>query len=77
MALDQKTTTEPAETAPADLPPMVDFPDQNASGVTPMLAQFLAVKSAHDDCLLFYRMGDFYEMFFRDAVDAAAALILR
>ncbi len=39
-----------------------------------MLAQFLAVKSAHDDCLLFYRMGDFYEMFFRDAVDAAAAL---
>ena len=74
MALDQKTTPEPAEIPPADLPPMVDFPDQNASGVTPMLAQFLAVKSAHDDCLLFYRMGDFYEMFFRDAVDAAAAL---
>ncbi|MCE2516447.1 MAG: DNA mismatch repair protein MutS [Alphaproteobacteria bacterium] len=39
-----------------------------------MLAQFLAVKSAHADCLLFYRMGDFYEMFFQDAVDAAAAL---
>ena len=74
MALDQKTTPEPAELPPADLPPMVDFPDQNASGVTPMLAQFLDVKSAHNDCLLFYRMGDFYEMFFRDAVDAAAAL---
>lgn len=39
-----------------------------------MLAQFLDVKSAHADCLLFYRMGDFYEMFFQDAVDASAAL---
>ena len=74
MALDQKTTPEAEETSVAELPPMVDFPDQNASGVTPMLAQFLDVKTAHDDCLLFYRMGDFYEMFFRDAVDAAAAL---
>ena len=72
MTLDDNITTDQRED-PA-LPPMVDFPDQKASGVTPMLAQFLAVKNAHDDCLLFYRMGDFYEMFFRDAVDAAAAL---
>ncbi len=42
--------------------------------VTPMMAQYLAIKRNHPDCLLFYRMGDFYEMFFEDAVAAAAAL---
>ncbi len=41
---------------------------------TPMMAQYLAIKHAHPDCLLFYRMGDFYELFFDDAVRAAAAL---
>jgi DNA mismatch repair protein MutS len=41
---------------------------------TPMMAQYLAIKSEHPDCLLFYRMGDFYEMFFDDAVTAAKAL---
>src|SRR6201995_51154 len=41
---------------------------------TPMMAQYLAIKRSHADCLLFYRMGDFYEMFFDDAVQAAAAL---
>lgn len=42
--------------------------------MTPMMAQYLEIKSAHADSLLFYRMGDFYEMFFADAVQAAAAL---
>ncbi len=42
--------------------------------VTPMMAQFLDIKARHADALLFYRMGDFYEMFFDDAVAAAAAL---
>ena len=41
---------------------------------TPMMVQYLAVKEAHPETLLFYRMGDFYEMFFDDAVVAAAAL---
>ena len=41
---------------------------------TPMMAQYLEVKRAHPDCLLFYRMGDFYEMFFEDAVKASKAL---
>src|SRR5438270_12009528 len=41
---------------------------------TPMMAQYLEIKSAHSDYLLFYRMGDFYELFFDDAVKAAAAL---
>jgi DNA mismatch repair protein MutS len=53
---------------------MTAFPDRHAKGVTPMIAQFLEVKEGHADCLLFYRMGDFYEMFFKDAVDAAEAL---
>ncbi len=41
---------------------------------TPMMAQYLAIKAANPGALLFYRMGDFYEMFFDDAVAAAAAL---
>src|SRR5262245_61385190 len=45
-----------------------------APGVTPSMAQFLEIKAAHPDCLLFYRMGDFYELFFDDAVTAAEAL---
>ena len=38
------------------------------------MAQFLDLKRDHPDCLLFYRMGDFYELFFGDAVQASAAL---
>ena len=44
------------------------------AGATPMMAQYLEIKRAHPDCLLFYRMGDFYELFFDDAVAAAEAL---
>ncbi|WP_085849804.1 DNA mismatch repair protein MutS [Pacificibacter marinus] len=39
-----------------------------------MMAQFLEIKSRHRDALLFYRMGDFYEMFFDDAIAASEAL---
>ncbi|WP_170606636.1 DNA mismatch repair protein MutS [Ruegeria arenilitoris] len=39
-----------------------------------MMAQYLEIKENHADALLFYRMGDFYEMFFEDAVNAAEAL---
>ena len=39
-----------------------------------MMAQFLSIKADHPDDLLFYRMGDFYELFFDDAKAAAAAL---
>ncbi|MFI0397354.1 DNA mismatch repair protein MutS [Paracoccus jiaweipingae] len=41
---------------------------------TPMMEQYLAIRAANPGALLFYRMGDFYEMFFDDAVAAAAAL---
>ncbi len=44
------------------------------AGASPMMAQYWAIKDAHADSLLFYRMGDFYELFFEDAVAAAAAL---
>jgi DNA mismatch repair protein MutS len=42
--------------------------------VTPMMAQYLEIKAANPDCLLFYRMGDFFELFFADAEIAAQAL---
>jgi len=42
--------------------------------ITPMMQQYLEIKSGYPDALLFYRMGDFYEMFFDDAVAASAAL---
>ena len=45
-----------------------------ASLATPMIAQYLEIKLANADCLLFYRMGDFYELFFEDAEIASRAL---
>ncbi|HEY2445266.1 MAG TPA: DNA mismatch repair protein MutS [Rhizomicrobium sp.] len=47
---------------------------EGSESATPMMAQYLDIKAAHGDYLLFYRMGDFYELFFDDAVKAAAAL---
>src|SRR5579883_2776362 len=43
---------------------------------TPVMRQYLAAKAAHPDALLFFRMGDFYELFFEDAAVAARALDL-
>jgi len=42
--------------------------------ITPMLQQYLEIKAQHPDTILFYRMGDFYEMFFDDAITAARVL---
>jgi len=44
------------------------------AAVTPMMAQYLEIKAQYPSALLFYRMGDFYELFFDDAVAAAEAL---
>jgi DNA mismatch repair protein MutS len=55
-----------AETAAA--PPL------DLTGATPVMAQFLEVKAKQPDALLFFRMGDFYELFFDDAKTAAEAL---
>jgi DNA mismatch repair protein MutS len=49
-------------------------PSPPADGTTPLMAQYLEIKAAHPDYLLFYRMGDFYELFFEDAARAAEAL---
>ena len=47
---------------------------KSAPKATPAMAQYLELKAAHPDYLLFYRMGDFYELFFDDAVEAARIL---
>src|SRR5499426_236470 len=49
-------------------------PAENTGRATPVMEQYIEIKAAHPDCLLFYRMGDFYELFFEDAVAAAEAL---
>ena len=41
---------------------------------TPMMEQYIEIKAANQDSLLFYRMGDFYELFFDDAIEASRAL---
>ena len=45
-----------------------------AGRITPMMEQYIEIKTANPDCLLFYRMGDFYELFFEDAEVASRAL---
>ena len=52
--------------------PMASVP--RSAGATPAMAQWFAAKAAHPDALVFFRMGDFYELFFSDAEAAAAAL---
>ncbi|MGA2565668.1 MAG: DNA mismatch repair protein MutS [Pseudolabrys sp.] len=49
-------------------------PGDGNGRVTPMMEQYIEIKAANPDCLLFYRMGDFYEMFFEDAETASRAL---
>ena len=50
------------------------MPDINMSELTPMMQQYLETKNAYKDCILFYRLGDFYEMFFEDALTASKEL---
>jgi DNA mismatch repair protein MutS len=49
-------------------------PGEDAPRATPVMEQYIEIKAANPDCLLFYRMGDFYELFFEDAEVAARAL---
>ncbi len=44
--------------------------------LSPMMRQYISVKEANPDCVLFYRLGDFYEMFFDDAIEISRALEL-
>ncbi len=47
---------------------------ENITNMTPMMSQYLQIKKEHKDYLLFYRMGDFYELFMEDAIIASKAL---
>src|SRR4051795_10697866 len=73
MLLPPLMTTRPARQPDPvpNAPPPGAFP---GAGATPVMAQYHEIKSAHPGVLLFFRMGDFYELFFDDAVAAAAAL---
>ena len=44
------------------------------AGYTPMMKQYLDIKDEYEDCLLFFRLGDFYELFFEDAKKASKEL---
>jgi len=60
---------------PIPMPPEETTPANDASSrVTPMMEQYLEIKAAHPGLLLFYRMGDFYELFFEDAEIASKTL---
>lgn len=48
--------------------------EKKSPAITPLMAQYLEIKNNHKDYLLFYRMGDFYELFFDDAITASKAL---
>src|ERR1700745_2908547 len=58
--------------APADFGPASSPGDDQR--VTPLMEQYVEIKAANPGCLLFYRMGDFYELFFEDAEVASRAL---
>jgi DNA mismatch repair protein MutS len=53
---------------------MPDIVPPHAAGASPAMAQWFALKERHPDALLFFRMGDFFEMFFADAEAASGAL---
>ena len=50
---------------------ILDVPDEH---LTPGMKQYKEIKQSHPDCLVMLRMGDFYEMFYQDAVTASKAL---
>ena len=60
----------PAEGAGRATPNATD----DAGRISPVMEQYIEIKAANPDCLLFYRMGDFYELFFDDAETAARGL---
>jgi len=64
----------PEEQGPAVPAQAAIAPNASDARVTPMMEQYIEIKAANPDCLLFYRMGDFYELFFDDAETASRAL---
>src|SRR5579863_7146344 len=66
--------TDAPETAAAAAGSVTAKAADEAGRITPMMEQYIEIKAANPDCLLFYRMGDFYELFFDDAEIASRAL---
>src|SRR5215470_7415561 len=66
----------PAKSSPSEQAsdPVTPKAVDDGARITPMMEQYGEIKAAHPDCLLFYRMGDFYELFFADAEIASRAL---
>src|SRR5437762_9533335 len=62
------------QSIPAPAPPEPTPANEAPARVTPMMEQYLEIKAANPGPLLFYRMGDFYELFFEDAEVASRAL---
>jgi DNA mismatch repair protein MutS len=69
MTIQQSISAAPNTTQPAN-----NVQPAEAARVTPMMEQYLEIKAANPGLLLFYRMGDFYELFFEDAEIASRAL---
>jgi DNA mismatch repair protein MutS len=53
---------------------MIDKINSEQDNLTPFMRQYMAVKAQHPEMLVFYRMGDFYELFFEDAEKASRLL---
>src|SRR5476649_1719256 len=56
------------------MPQLAPTEKSSSAPQTPMMTQYLGIKAQYPSCLLFYRMGDFYELFFEDAILASKAL---
>ena len=54
--------------------PSMKLNDVDVSLLSPMMQQYVATRKEYSDCILFYRLGDFYEMFFEDAVTVSREL---
>ncbi|MFL4994812.1 MAG: DNA mismatch repair protein MutS, partial [Microvirga sp.] len=70
--MSSQTAYKSSETVDSSAAPAPTLPQD--SRVTPMMAQYIEIKAANPDSLLFYRMGDFYELFFEDAEIASQSL---
>ena len=58
----------------SSIPPSKHTVSSNPAAQTPMMRQYLDAKGQHEDCIVLFRMGDFYELFYDDAVLASEKL---
>ncbi len=76
VAEDETLAVDAAGTVKEEIlePGMATLKDMENKPLSPAMAQYLEIKRVHPDYILFYRMGDFYELFFEDAVTVSGAL---